>query len=460
VKLAVIGAGPGGYVAAVRAAQLGAQVTIIEKDEVGGTCLNYGCIPTKTLIASASALSKARRLDEFGISLSGEIIPDYLKIIQRKDKVVSAQIKGVRALLKSHKIRLVEGHGRIVTENNIQISKKDGSIEDIETDTIIIATGSRPAVLPALPFNGDTILSSDDALRLTALPESMIIVGAGSIGCEFACMFSDFGVQIAIVELKDRAVSTEDIEVSEILEREFKKKKIALITGVKIERADTGSGIHIFLSNGVELEADKLLVSVGRSINSGDLGLESVGVRSNTRGEIVVDNRLETGAKGIYAIGDVIGGMMLAHVASREGIVAATNALGGNVVMDYSAIPAAIFTSPQIGSVGLREFQAKERGLNIKTGRFQFRSLAMAHCIGEIAGIIKIVADRDTGRILGMHIIGPNAAELVQQGTVAIKAGLSAMDVAEMVHAHPTLSEVIMEAMADVNGEAIHAVKS
>jgi dihydrolipoamide dehydrogenase len=460
VRLAVIGAGPGGYVAAVRAAMLGAQVTIIEKEEVGGTCLNHGCIPTKTLIASAGALGKARRLEEFGIDLTGEIRPDILKINARKDKVVSIQVKGIRSLLRFRGVRLVEGRGSITGKDHIQVAKRDGPAEDIEADRIIIATGSRPAVLPQLPFNGDTIISSDDALRMNSLPSSMIIVGAGAIGCEFAYMFSEFGVKVTIVELKDRAVASEDMEISEALAREFRKKKIELITGVEIKKVDTAPGVHVVLSNGAEISADRLLVAVGRSFNTEDLGLESLGIAIGPSGNILVDDKLETNVKGIYAIGDVIGGMMLAHVASREGHVAASNACGGNnVAMDYSAIPAVMFTSPQIASVGLREFQAKDRGINVRIGRFQFRSLAMAHTIGEIAGIIKIVADADTDRILGMHIIGPNAAELIQQGTIAISSGLKARDVAEMVHAHPTLSEVVMEAMADVNSESIHAVK-
>lgn len=458
MKIAVIGAGPGGYVAAVRAARLGAQVTLIEQEEVGGACLNHGCIPTKTMIASAGVFSKARRLEEFGVDISGTIRPDILKIVERKDKVVSLQVKGIKSLLKSRGVRLVEGRGGIVGKNLVKVVKTDGSAENIEADGIIIATGSRPAVLPQLPFNGDTIISSSDILHLNALPESMIIVGAGAIGCEFACMFSEFGVKITLVELKNRAVATEDEEISEILEREFKKKKIALIKGVNIEKVGHDSGVGLLLSNGTEITAEKLLVSVGRSFNTEDLGLEYIGIKKGPAGNISVDEKLETSVKGIYAIGDVIGGLLLAHVASREGFVAASNASGGNLSMDYSAIPAAIFTSPQIASVGLREFQAKDRGMNVRVGRFQFRSLAMSHSIGEIAGIIKIIADADTDRILGMHIIGPDAAELIQQGTIAINAGLKARDIANMVHAHPTLSEVVMEAMADVNGESIHGV--
>jgi dihydrolipoamide dehydrogenase len=458
VRVAVIGAGPGGYVAAAKAAQLGAEVTVVEKDEVGGTCLNWGCIPTKTIIASAEAFAKARRLAEYGINISGDIKADFLKIIERKDRVVAAQAKGIRSLLKYRGIKLIEGKSSIVTKDTIEVLSRDGSIAIFRADKIILATGSSPAILPNMPFDGDSILSSDDIFKLKTLPGSIIIIGAGAIGCEFACMFADFGVQVTLVELRERALASEDHEISEVLERELKKKKIRLITGVTVEKTYMDVGINVVLSNGNELRADKMLISVGRKFNTADLGLEEAGINKGPKGEILVNERLETNVDGIYAVGDVTGGMMLAHVASRQGILAARNACGENVVMDYSVVPAAIFTSPEIGSVGLREFQAKDKGLNIKTGHFQFRSLARAHSIGEIAGIIKIVADAGTGSVLGVHIIGPNASELVHEGALAIKSGLTAGDVAELVHAHPTLSEGIWEAMADVNDDSIHAI--
>ncbi len=459
MRLAVIGAGPGGYVAAIKGAQLGAQVTIVEKNEVGGTCLNWGCIPTKSLIASAEALNKARRLAEYGIDLSGEASPDILKIMARKDRIVATQAKGIRAILKSRDIRLVEGQGRLITKQGIEIKKGDGTSERLEADRIIIATGSSPAGLPMLPFDGDSILSSDDVLMLKTLPQSLIIIGAGAIGCEFACIFSEFGVDVTIIELLDRAVATEDHEISEILERELKKKKVRLFTGVKVESVEKRQGVTLLLDNGKEIKADKILVSVGRKFNTDNLGLEDLQIEKGPKGEILVDNRLETNAKGIFAIGDVVGGMLLAHVASKEGVVAVSNACGIDAVMDYSAVPSAIFTSPEIGSVGLREFEAKGKGINIKTGHFQFRSLARAHTIGDIAGIIKIVADAGTDKVLGVHIIGAGASELVHQGAMAIRAGIRSQEVASMIHAHPTLSEGIMEAMADVNGDAIHAVR-
>ncbi|MDI6801654.1 MAG: dihydrolipoyl dehydrogenase [Thermodesulfovibrionales bacterium] len=457
MRLTIIGAGPGGYVAALKAAQLGAQVTVIEDTEVGGTCLNRGCIPTKALVASAEALHKAKNLEEYGIEISGDIIPNISKIMERKNKVVSTQVKGIRSLFKSWGVNLVEGRGMLLTPEKIEVQKKDNTTEIIETDKIIIATGSRPAQIPIFPFDGEHILSSDDALNIKAIPKSLIIIGAGVIGCEFACIFKELGTEVTMVEMMPRAVSTEDPEISEVLEKELKKKKIKLMTGVKVDRAEgKHDGIHVYLADGKELVAEKLLVSIGRTLNTDSIGLEALGIKKGNRGEITVNEKMETNIGGIYAIGDVTGGILLAHTASTQGIVAASNACGKEKTYDSSVVPAAIFTSPEIGSVGLREHQAEEK---IKTGKFQFRALGKAHAMGEISGMIKIVVDADTDKVLGVHIIGPHASDLVHEGALAIKAGLTVKQVADTIHAHPTLAEGIMEAMEDVHGEAIHSPK-
>lgn len=460
MKLTIIGAGPGGYVAALKAAQFGAQVTVIEDTEVGGTCLNRGCIPTKALVASAEALHKARSLDDYGIDISGEIIPNLARIIERKNKVVSVQVKGIRSLFKSWGVTLIEGRGMILTPEKVEVQKKDGSIDVIETDKLIIATGSRPAQIPIFPFDGEHIMSSDDALNIKSIPKSLIIIGAGVIGCEFACIFRELGTDVTMVEMVARAVSTEDPEISEVLEKELKKKKIKLMTGVKVERVEgQHDGIHVYLADGKELIAEKLLVSIGRSLNTENIGLEALGIKKGSRGEIAVNEKMETNIGGIYAIGDVTGGILLAHMASKEGIIAAYNACGIEKKIDYSVVPAAIFTSPEIGSVGLREHHAQEKGMKIKTGHFQFRGLGKAHAMGEIAGMLKIVADADTDKVLGVHIIGPHASDLVHEGALAIKSGLTVRELADMIHAHPTLAEGLMEAAEDVHGEAIHAPK-
>ena len=460
MKVVVLGSGPGGYVAALKAAHLGAEVSVIEKDEVGGTCLNWGCIPTKTLIASTEALRNARKLAEYGIDSSGPVFPNLAKMMERKGKVVSVQVKGIRGLFKSWGITLREGKGTLVSPHSIEVEKNDGTKEIVEADRIIIATGSRPADIPGLPFDGERILSSDNAVTVREIPKRILIVGAGVIGCEYSCIFSELGAEVTMVEMLSRAVSSEDIEISEYLEKEFRKKKITLMTGVKVARIQTGDdGMHVVLSDGKELMTDKVLVSVGRSLNSEHIGLERLGIGKGEKGEILVDKRMETNVKGIYAVGDVVGGMLLAHKASQEGIVAASNACGTDMTIDYSIVPAAVFTSPEIASVGLREHEAIGKGMSIKTGHFPVRALGKAHAAGEISGFFKIITDARTDKIIGAHIIGPHASDLIHEIAVAMKAGLAAKDVAETIHAHPTFSEGIREAAEDVLGEAIHVPK-
>jgi dihydrolipoamide dehydrogenase len=460
MKITVLGAGPGGYVAALKAAQLGAEVTVIEESEVGGTCLNWGCIPTKTLIASAEVLHKTRNAKNFGLELDGTISPNIEKIVERKNKVVGTQIKGIRGLFKSWGVNIIEGRGEIVSPKKISVTLKDGSKEEVETDNIIIATGSKPAQIPVFPFDGKRILSSDNAINPDSIPGSLLIIGAGVIGCEFAFIYKEFGSDVTMVEMMPNAVSTEDEEISAILERELKKNKIKLLKDTSVQKVDVKEdGVSVELSNGKTLEAEKVLVSIGRAVNSKNIGLEAIGVKTGQRGEIIVDSRMQTNVEGIYAIGDVTGGIMLAHLASAEGMAAAKNAAGGNAEMNYDVIPAAIFTSPEIGSVGLREKQAAEKGLKYKVGRFQFRALGKAHAMGEIAGLFKIIADEETDKILGGHIIGPHASDLIHEVALAMEKGLTVKDVAHTIHAHPTLAEGIMEAMEDVHDAAIHSPK-
>ncbi len=460
MKLAILGSGPGGYVAAIKAAQLGAQVTVIEETEVGGTCLNLGCIPTKSLVASVEMLAKARKLEDFGIELKGEIIPNFSKIIERKNRVVNTQVKGIRGLFKSWGITLKEGRGVLLSPSEIEVTLKNGSKELVTADKIILATGSRPSQIPSFPFDGDRIISSDDAINLTDIPKSLLIVGAGVIGCEFACIYKELGSEVTIIEMLPRAVGTEDIEISEQLERELKKKKIKLYTNVKVEKVNVKvDGLHAMLPGGKEIVAEKALVSIGRAFNSDGIGLETTGINKGRRGKIIVNEKMETNVPGIYAIGDVIGGMLLANVASKEGIIAVKNAMGGDEEIDYTVVPAGIFTSPEIGSVGLREYQAAEKGIKVRTGHFQFRTLAKAHVMGEIAGFFKVVSEDMSDRILGVHIIGPHASDLVHEAAIAIKKGLKTNDIAETIHAHPTLSEGLKEAAEDVHGEAIHMPK-
>lgn len=457
MDIAVLGAGPGGYVSALKAARLGARVTLIEDQEVGGTCLNWGCIPTKTLVASADLLAKVREMETFGLDLLGSVMPNMARIVERKNKVVSTQVKGIRSLLKSSGVILREGRGVLTSPHDISVSAKDGSSYTVTADRIIIATGSRPAQISAFPFDGRNIISSTEALDLSEIPQSLLIVGAGVIGCEFACIYRELGSEVTLVEMAARAVATEDPEISALLARELKKKKIVLLTDVRVDRVEVREdGVHTFLSDGRELTAEKVLVSIGRAFNSEDLGAEVIGLARGARGEIIVNDKMETNIPGVYAVGDVTGGMLLAHVASRQGLVAAQNCMGAGMSMDYRVVPAAIFTSPEIASVGLRQHQAEEQGIKIRVGRFQFRGLGKAHAIGEIAGFIKIIAEEQTDRILGAHILGPHASDLIHEMAVAMQNGLTARDIAQTIHAHPTLAEGLLEAAEDVHGEAIH----
>jgi dihydrolipoamide dehydrogenase len=460
MKLVIIGAGPGGYVAAIKAAQSGLHVTVIEDKEVGGACLNSGCIPTKSIIASTEMLAKCRHLDLFGLENTAEIKPNLSRIIERKNRIVSSQIKGIRNLFKRWGIILKEGRGKLTSPRDVIITTRTGLQEKLEADKIIIATGSRPYQLPSFPFDGSRIISSDDALKLTEIPKSLLIIGAGVIGCEFACIFRELGSEVTILEMLPHAVSTEDTEISQLLERELKKKQIRLFTNIKTDRIDKqNDGVHALLNDGREIIADKVLVSVGRAFNSEGIGLEDIGVIKGARGEIIANEKLETTVPGVYAIGDVIGGLLLAHVASREGTTAVTNILNGNDHIDYNSVPSAIFTSPEIASVGLREQHATERGIPVRTGHFQFRALGKAHTIGEIEGFIKVISDAETDRLLGVHIIGPHASELIHEAALAVRMKLKTKDIEETIHAHPTLSEVLMEAAADAHGQAIHAMK-
>ena len=461
IKLTIIGAGPGGYVAAIRAAQKGAAVTLIEGSEVGGVCLNWGCIPTKTLIASAEALERTRRAADFGIQVSGEVSYNLAKIRERKDKVVATQVKGIRGLLKSWGVDLVEGRGTLLSPDTVRVVRKDGTAADMKSDKVILATGSRPAKLPGFPFDGESVITSDEAIQLASIPKSLLIVGAGVIGSEFAFIYRSFGAEVTVVEMMAHAVSTEDEEMSELLERELKKAKIKLVTNVKVENVEkTSDGMMVArLSNKTEIRTERILVSIGRSMNSENLGLDNAGVVIGRRGEIQVNEKMETNVPGIYAIGDVTGNVMLAHVASRQGLVAVDNALGGDSRMDYTVVPAGIFTMPEIGSVGLREKQAIEKGIKYKVGRFPFRGLGKAHAMGEIAGMAKVIVDEATDKVIGVHLCGAHATDLIHEGALAMQMGATAQQLGAMIHAHPTLAEAIMEASEDVHKMAIHVMK-
>jgi dihydrolipoamide dehydrogenase len=461
LKLTIIGAGPGGYVAAIRAAQRGARVTVVEGAEVGGTCLNRGCIPTKTLIASAEALVHVRRAEEFGLEIAGDVSYNLSRIRERKDKVVSTQVKGIKGLFKSWGVSLIEGRGSLLSPEVVRVVQNDGSSMDIKSDRIIIATGSKPATIPGIPFDGESVITSDDAVQFKNVPKSLLIIGAGVIGSEFAFIYRTFGAEVTMVELMPRALSTEDEEMSGIIEREFKKTGIKLMANVKVERVEKDAeGMMVAtLSGARQVKAETVLMSTGRSMNSENMGLETVGIVKGRRGEIIVNEKMETSLPGIYAIGDVTGKILLAHVASHQGLVAVENVLGGDEKMDYATVPSGIFTMPEIGSVGLREKEAVEKGIKVRVGRFPYRALGKAHVMGEIVGMVKVIAEETTDKVLGVHICGAHATDMVHEGVLAMKMGATARDLGHMIHAHPTLAEAVMEAAEDVHKMAIHLPK-
>ncbi|MBI5186467.1 MAG: dihydrolipoyl dehydrogenase [Nitrospinae bacterium] len=456
--IAIIGAGPGGYVAAVRAAQLGAKVCLVEKERVGGTCLHRGCIPSKSYICSAKALKNVREAGLFGVEVGGEAKPDLGKIRERTQRIISNLENGIQHLLKSNGIEVINGEASLASTQKIRIDGGEGSRTDIESEKIIIAAGSSPAPLPA--FQGIDVLTTDTVFNMEGIPSSLAIIGGGVVGCEFASIFSGFGSEVTILELESRLLPGEDPEIVKILEREFKKKKIKLLCGVKVVKAEERDGRKaLCLEGGKEIEAEKILVSVGRRPNSSGLGLEGIGIALDPKGNIIVNERMETSVAGVYAIGDITGKWLLAHAASKEGIVAVENAMGFQSVMDYSAVPSAVFCDPEIGSVGLSIQDAEKKGFRVKTGTFSTRMLGKAQVTNELAGEVRLTIEEGSERLLGARIIGPYASELIHEAALAVSKGLTVRDMGETVHSHPTFSEAIMEAAWAGYKTSIHGGK-
>jgi len=453
-----IGGGPAGYVGAIRGAQLGGKILVIDYDEPGGTCVLRGCIPTKALIYYTKLYQTMKNSEKYGISISGEIKPDLGKMMEKKTTVVGNLVKGIHGLFKSNNVDFIHGKASFTDKNKLKVTKNDGSVEEIAGKKIIICSGSVPANIPVFPFKKDKIFSSDDALEIKKVPESILIVGAGAIGCEFAFILSYLGAKVTIIEMLPHAVPLEDEDISKILEREFKKNKIKLYTNTKVEKVkelEDGT-IESQLDNGEKIVTEKLLVSIGRAPNIERLGLEKTGINQGNRGEIIVNEKMETNVKNVYAAGDITGLYMYAYVASKEAEIAVENALGHNKTMDYSVIPACTFTDPEIANVGMKERDAADKGIEVNVGHFHFRILGKAQAAGEIAGEVKVIADKKTDKILGVHIIGPHATDLIHEAVIAMEAGATALEMAEALHGHPTFSEAMMEAALDVHNRAIH----
>ena len=469
-RVVVLGAGPGGYVAALRAAQLGADVTVVEGDNVGGTCLNWGCIPSKVMVTTADMLRKLTHAETLGIRLEGTANVDMPALQIRKNQVIAGQARGIESLFSHSGIRLVEGYGRIEGFGKLLVPTPQGAREEIAWDHLILATGTYPTPLPGLPFDGERILSSDHALNLEAVPEKVVIVGGGVIGCEFACILAGFGSEVVLVEGADRILPLDSLEpaASKALAREMKKQKIRILTEKTVVSASPhAAGVDMEIGpspsarkagKAESITASHMLVCIGRTPNTTRIGLESVGLSPTQKGWISVNDRMETDVPGISAIGDVTGPerVMLAHVASMEGRIAAEAIMGMDSEMDYSAVPAAIFTHPEVASVGLTLAQAEERGFSARTDNLLFRSLGKAHAMGEIAGETLLVTEEGSGRVLGCHMVGPHVSDLVAEATLAIRKGLTAKDLGDTIHAHPTLAEVFGEAALKSLGMALH----
>ena len=454
----IIGGGPGGYVAAIKAAQLGGSVCLIEKGEWGGTCLNRGCIPTKTLFAVANLATQVQEASDFGVHISGEATIDYPQVLAHKTSVIEQLTGGIAQLLKANKVDTRNGIATLTSKNTIAVSKSDGTTEQLQARNVIIATGSEPAEPPVFEIDETQVLTTTGILNLTELPESLLIVGGGVSGCEFASIFSALGCQVTVLELLPTILATEDVQVIRHIQLFMKRKGITIHTGAKLTHVKkSDASVTAVLESGEEITAEKVLVSIGRRYNTESIGLEKVGVRTDG-GKIVVDVRMQTNIPGIYAVGDVASRYLLAHVASAEGKVAAQNCLGNSVAMDYQVIPWCVFTLPEIGHVGMTEKEATDEGYEVKVGRFPYAANGKALGLRETDGFVKTVSDADSGDILGVHIVGAQASTLIHEAAVGVRLGASAADIAHTVHAHPTLSEMVMESAEAADDRAIHSL--
>ena len=461
----VIGSGPGGYVAAIRCAQLGFKTAIIERyNTLGGTCLNVGCIPSKALLDSSEHYHNATHtFKEHGIDLTETPIVNFTQMIARKGKVVDANTSGIDYLMKKNKITVYNGHGSFVNKNTISIKKQDGSEEQIETSKTIIATGSKPTALPFLPVDKTRIITSTEALSLTELPKSMVIIGGGVIGLELGSVYQRLGTQVSVIEFMDKIIPTMDDDMGKELQRSLKKLGIKFYLSHKVTGAvNTGDSVTVSAldkkEQEVKIEAEYCLVAIGRKPYTESLGLENIGITLNERKQIPVDTHLQTSVENIYAIGDVIQGAMLAHKAEEEGVFVAEVIAGQKPHINYNLIPGVVYTWPEVAAVGQTENQLKEKGIAYKVGTFPFRALGRARASGDIDGLAKILADATTDEVLGVHIIGARAADMIAEAVVAMEFRASAEDIGRISHAHPTYTEAMKEAaLAATDNRSIHS---
>ena len=456
----VLGSGPGGYVAAIRAAQLSKKVAVVEKAEIGGVCLNWGCIPTKALLKSAQVFNYASHAADYGVNIDGKIAPDFPAMVARSRAVADGMSKGVQYLFKKNKIDLISGFGMLKPGRKIVVTDAEGKKQEYAADHIIIATGARSRELPNLQQDGKKIIGYREALTLEELPDSMVVVGSGAIGSEFAYFFNSLGVKVTLVEFLPNVVPLEDEEVSKQLARSFKKAKMKVMPDSSVEKVDTFGKtckVSIKTKKGmIEVEADVVLSAVGISTNLEGIGLEDVGIKTE-KGKVTVDEFYQTNVPGYYAIGDIVRGPALAHTASHEGITCVEKIAGLNTEpVDYGNIPACTYTSPEVASVGMTEKAAKEAGYEIKVGKFPFTASGKASAAGKKEGFVKVIFDAKYGEWLGCHMIGENVTEMIAEVVVARKLETTGHEIIKAIHPHPTMSEAIMEAVAAAYGEVIH----
>jgi dihydrolipoamide dehydrogenase len=457
----VVGAGPGGYVSAIKCAQLGLKVAIVEKKALGGVCLNIGCIPSKALIKNADVAHTLReRSKEFGFSFDNLEL-DYSVAYKRSRRTSDRLVRGVGFLMKKHDIDVFMGTAKLTAKDTVEVTPDEGDVESLKGKDIIIATGSHTFVIPGMDLDGEKIIDYEDAILNDTLPKSAVIIGGGAIGVEFATIWNAYGVELTVVEMLDHLLPLEDEEVASELEKAYKKRGINVMTKSKVksvETTDSGTKVTVETEDGEKvIESDVTLVAIGFRPNSAGLGLEDVGVAINKRGFIEIDERMATNIEGIWAIGDVTGKLLLAHVASAMGIVAAENITGvETVTLDYDMMPRATYSFPQTASFGYTEEQAKEKGYEVSVGKFPFQPNGKALGLGEYQGFVKIVTDKKYGEILGAQLVGPDVSELLPELTLAQRFELTVHEIARNVHAHPTLSEAVMEAAEAAQGEAIH----
>jgi len=459
--LVIIGSGSGGYVAAIRAGQLGIDTIVVEKDPfLGGTCLHRGCIPTKVLLHTADLLQQAREGAKFGV-VCGEVKLDLGVALENKRRTVTKKAKGVEGLFKKHKVAWTQGTGRLAGSRAVEITRPDGTVDRIQARNVILATGSRCGDLPFLAADGDRIINSDHALEVTEVPPRLLVLGAGAVGVEFASIFSRFGSKVTVVELLDRLLPLEDSDVSAELAKAFRRQGIAFYTATRVEEAKVEDGLvrcRAVTANGepLTLEAEKLLLAVGRQANFKGIGLESTRVQIE-RGRIVVDEYCRTHEDGVYAIGDLLPTPWLAHVASMEGILAVEHIAGKNPPsINYNQVPSCTYCWPEVGTIGLQEAQARDQGYDVRIGAFPFSASGKAAILGETAGFVKIVAEARYDEVLGVHIVGPHATELIAEAEAALRGELTVEELIRTIHAHPTLHEAIHEAAEGVHGQMIH----